>query len=393
MKLRQLVFCLAANMASWPALSAMDITDIQTHGFISQNYIQTQSNNFFGQSQGDGSFAYRELGINGSARLDKRTLAAVQLTSRHAGQSDNGSVEVGYALVDFQLNSSSDYRSGIRAGRIKIPLGLFNETRSVPMTRLGILLPQSIYFERSRNVAVSADGAEIYLSKHLARGDLSFRLLSVEPNLVDKATETNLLGEEQAGQLENKRSYAFRMLYEHNSGELLLALSHVQLNIDYRAASSIDIPSNGRVSFQPTILSAQYGSEFWTLTAEYALRQFKLAGFNSLLNDFSGESFYYQVSRHYQQKWEFFARRDHLYADKKDRYGKRFAQSTGKAAHSRYAKDWTLGLNYRASSLLSFKLQHHWINGSAWLPPADNPDTQNINRRWQLLAVSATLHY
>ncbi len=375
-----------------PVLSAITFTDVQSHGFISQNYIQTQSNNFFGRSQGDGSFAYKEFGLNGSARLNKRTLTALQLTSRHAGKTDNGSIEVDYALTDVQINTSGNYRAGLRAGRIKIPLGLYNETRGAPMTRLGILLPQSIYFERTRNVAVSADGAELYLTRHLDAGDLSFRLLSAQPNLADKASETNLFTRELPGSLRNRNSYAFRILYEHNSGKAQLALSHLQLNIDYKAAN-LDVLPSGSIRFQPTILSAQYGTEFWTFTAEYALRQFKFQKFGPAANDFDGESFYYQVSHHYNNQWELFARRDMLFTNKKDRQGKEYALNSGDAAHRRYAKDWTIGLLYKASTKLSIKLQHHWVNGTAWLPPADNPDVNNIARRWKLLAASVTLHY
>jgi hypothetical protein len=60
----------------------------------------------------------------------------------------------------------------MRVGRIKTAYGLYNTTRDVPFTRPSIVLPQSIYFERTRNLTVSADGVpRCYVERYGERWD------------------------------------------------------------------------------------------------------------------------------------------------------------------------------------------------------------------------------
>ncbi|MEE4379791.1 MAG: hypothetical protein V2J55_20070, partial [Candidatus Competibacteraceae bacterium] len=97
---------------------------IQLHGFISQGYLLTSDNNFFGHSQDNGSFDFRELGLNGSWRVSPRLLLSLQALSRRAGETDDGDLRVDYGFVDYSFLSDADNLWGIRLGRTMNPLGL-----------------------------------------------------------------------------------------------------------------------------------------------------------------------------------------------------------------------------------------------------------------------------
>ncbi len=64
---------------------------------------------------------------------------------------------------------------------MKNPLGFYNDTRDVPFTRPSILLPQSIYFDRTRKLAIAADGVHLYGEYRSDYGDVSFQAGVVRP--------------------------------------------------------------------------------------------------------------------------------------------------------------------------------------------------------------------
>ncbi|MGB5649462.1 MAG: hypothetical protein WBM59_05215, partial [Sedimenticolaceae bacterium] len=102
---------------------------LQVHGFLTQGYVKTTDNRFFGDSDSkNGSFDYTELGVNASFRATPSILLAGQLLSRRAGDMYDGSPTVDFALVDWNISTSQDSDYGILVGRIKNPLGFYNET-------------------------------------------------------------------------------------------------------------------------------------------------------------------------------------------------------------------------------------------------------------------------
>ena len=65
----------------------------------------------------------------------------------------------------------------MRAGRVKIPFGLYNEYADIDASRLQILLPQSVYPISNRQVLLSHTGAAIYGTVPLsAAGELDYQL-------------------------------------------------------------------------------------------------------------------------------------------------------------------------------------------------------------------------
>lgn len=153
----------------------MDLLDgnFQVHGFASLTLVNTSDNNFFGQSDDQVSNNFSEVGLNASWRLTPGLQLSAEVLSHRAGGTDDGGVRLDYGLVDWTALSSEEGRGGIRVGRIKTAYGLYNTTRDVPFTRPSIILPQSIYFERTRNLTVSADGADIYVERYGEAGTLS----------------------------------------------------------------------------------------------------------------------------------------------------------------------------------------------------------------------------
>lgn len=207
----------------------------QVHGFASQAYILTSGNNFLGDSQGNGSFEFRELGLNASLAPLPRLQLSAQLLSRAR---DDQNLRLGYGIIDYSLLSNETNRLGFRLGRLKNPYGLYNETRDAPFTRPGILLPQSIYFERTRNLALTLDGGGLYGIHSGDFGNVSWEFNFGDVQAKDPETELAFLGSDWPGELEPDTSYIGRVIYEPAKSGIKLALTHVQLNLHYEPALS-----------------------------------------------------------------------------------------------------------------------------------------------------------
>lgn len=368
--------------------------NFQIHGFLTQAGIHTSRNNFFGSSEDNLSLDFRELGINGSWRPLANLQLSAQGLARWAGDGDDGIPRLDYGFADYSVISTTSNQLGIRLGRIVNPWGLYNDTRDVAFTRPSILLPQSIYFDRTRDLGFSADGGQLYGVRSNNYGDFSLQLNSVYPR-VGESSETILLGPGSKGELGGDLSLVGRLLYQRDGGRITLGISGLDVNFDYDSTSDpMDLPP-GSINFRSLILSAQYNALKWSLTGEYALRNFSYEGFVPFIpnTDTTGESYYIQGVYRFLPGWEAFARYDVLYSDRSDRHGRQYEMITGKPFHTRFAKDITVGLRWDVTPNFMLRAEFHHIDGTGWLTLEDNEDLSDLSRNWNLLAVLASLRF
>lgn len=390
---------LSATAARLQAIKLPD--NVQIHGFATQGYLNTTgNNNVFGNSNQDsGTFGFREVGLNASMQLLPNLLISAQALHRHAGQGSQD-IRLDYGLIDYRAYSGENSQFGIRLGRIKNPLGFYNETRDVAHTRPSIMLPQSIYFDRSRNLALAADGGHVYSETHTNKGDFSYQFGVVMPTIGGASgttTEAALLGNDHKGHLTSQVSYIGRGMYEYNGGRVRLAVSGAQMNVGYHPGA--DILQAGSIRFSPIIFSAQYNAERWSLTSEYAIRHFQFSNFGvpSLNLNFTGESYYFQGVYRFTPKWEGVLRYDVLYTNRADRSGQDYAAThLGSPAYGRYAKDVTTGVRWNVTPSFMLAAEHHYVNGTAWLAPLDNPNlsiTGQHSQHWHLFSVLGSYRF
>lgn len=395
--LRHAVITCAAFCAPFNVRAVEAPQKLQVHGFGSQAYTLTSKNNFFGESTGNGSFEATELGINTSWRMNSELQFSGQLLLRNVGNIGDDDVQLDYGLVDYRFFSDERQHHGLRMGRIKNPLGLYNDTRDVAFTRPGVILPQSIYFERTRDLALSSDGGELYGELRFAADTLGWELVVAQPRTDDVDTEVAFLGADRVGELDGETSFVGRLTYEF-FGLLRLAVSGAMLNIRYQSGPN-DPSRAGAIRFTPVILSGQFNSDTWSVTAEYARRDFEFD--NQIIyvpNDLkkvTGESYYLQGAYSLSQQWELITRYDAAYQNIDDRNGRKFDALVSGAIprHSQFSKDWTLGTRWNLSSAWMFRAEHHWVNGTAWLPFQDNPDRAGTSQYWRLFTMLVSYRF
>jgi hypothetical protein len=145
---------------------------VEIHGFVSQGFIKSTENNYLGPSE-RGSFEFTEAAINFThSPLDDLRLG-VQLFTRDIGPFGNYEPRFDWYYLDYRF---FDWL-GLRAGRIKLPFGLYNEVNDVDSARVPILLPQSLYDVSRREYLLALTGAELYGELDLGgAGSLAYHL-------------------------------------------------------------------------------------------------------------------------------------------------------------------------------------------------------------------------
>ncbi len=407
------------SLPQLPKLSEMPKLpqNLQIHGFFSQGWLKSSdNNNVFGpSSSSSGSFDFREIGLNASMRPLTNLQFSAQMMSRTAGEGSPGNIRLDYGFIDYTYFTGEASKLGIRLGRMKTPLGLYNDTRDVAFTRPSILLPQSIYFDRTRKLALAADGVHLYGEYRSDFGDISFQAGIVRPLVLGSETEVALLtesGADKPGHFTPNGLFTSRVMYELDEGRIRLAFSASQLNMGYSPEYS-PTPTDpkhgdfgaGSFRFTPLIFSAQYNAEKWSLTSEYAIRHLEYHDFTSPSvpgsatldkQNFTGESYYFQGVYRFTPAWEAFARYDVLYTDRDDRSGKKWETDTKAPAYSRFAKDITVGLRWNLTPHFMLRAEYHHVNGTGWLSTLDNSPARGDpapHQHWDLFSILGSYRF
>jgi hypothetical protein len=145
---------------------------LEIHAFVSQGFLVTTSNNYLAKSS-EGSFELTEVGINFTKPLTDDLRVGIQLFARDLGPLGNYEAQLDWFYIDYRW---ADWL-GFRAGRVKLPFGLYNEINDVDSARTFVLLPQSLYPVEQRDFLLAQTGVELYGYVDLKRaGGIDYRL-------------------------------------------------------------------------------------------------------------------------------------------------------------------------------------------------------------------------
>lgn len=390
MKRKILLLCLVVMGVPLPAAAL----DWQLHGFASQGFVLTEGNNFFGDSE-DGSFEFYEAGINGSVDLGAGFSVAAQGVIRDAGNLDTGKPRLDFGLVDYRFLRQTKLDMGVRLGRVKNPLGLYNDTRDLVFTRPGILLPQSVYFEGIglRSLMFSSDGGQFYGRYSVADHDLSWTVSApLEFDLSHEELEQLGGGSTlPPGDVHLDRFFLSQLRDDWSSGRVTVALSHVHARLQLQDSP---LPIELGATINLYVLSGRYNAEKWSLTSEYMQTR------SASTDSFSGRSksisdgFYVQGDYRFGPVWSAFARYDASFQNIHDRDGSELPDdpSNPRPKSSGYAHDFAVGVNWRHGEHWGVWAEAHVINGTATVPALDNPDGVD-DSHWQLFTLMVSYRF
>ncbi len=391
------LLCLAgAGMAQ-----AFDPDEIEIHGFASSGYIQSDHNNYLLLSE-DGSFEFNEAGLNVTTSLSENIRAGMQLFSRDQGDVGNNDITLDWAFLDYRWKEAL----GLRLGRIKTPLGQYNDIRDYDMLRTSILLPQGLYNEFFREAMIAYQGAGLYGNISLGAGgrlgyDAYGGAMEVKPDGImakyisdDETVVTSSSIDRMAG----GQLRWYTPLSGLTLGSTFMQLEMV-INLQSRTVPlyvTTDVPK-----MQFFYFSAGYDLGDWTFAAEY--HRWK-SDFTNILDlsrleqpspppsegTTDSDAYYVLVSYRLTDWFEAGAYYTVFYDERDDRDGDNLVLQ-GYPDYYGWQKDLALSARFDITDSWLIKLETHFVNGSALCDFSDNPD--GLEEDWMLFAVKTTFNF
>jgi hypothetical protein len=151
------LFCLLLSRGARADEPGFHPFSLDVHGFVSQGFMLSSSNNYLTKSR-RGSFEFTEVGINFTKTITDDLSVGMQLFMRDLGPLGNYKPVFDWFYLDYRFR---DWL-GLRAGRTKLPFGLYNDQADTDSARVPVLLPQSVYPTAQRDYLLAQTGFELY---------------------------------------------------------------------------------------------------------------------------------------------------------------------------------------------------------------------------------------
>jgi hypothetical protein len=139
--------------------------DLQIHSFASQSFLYSNNNNYLTTDTSRGSFAFTDAGANISTQLSDKFRVGAQMYMRNIGTLGEWHPVLDWAVADYNF---MDW-FGVRGGKVKTILGLYNDTQDMEFVHTWAVLPQSLYTLDLRSSTIAHVGGDIYGEIHLKK--------------------------------------------------------------------------------------------------------------------------------------------------------------------------------------------------------------------------------
>jgi hypothetical protein len=387
-------------VASWlfcatSAYAADDTSEpfVEIHGFVSQGVIKISGNNYLVKDSEDGSLEFSEAGINFTKMLGDNLRVGIQLFARDLGAIGDYKPQLDWYYLDYRF---TDW-FGLRAGRLKLPLGLYNETSDIDSARIPVFLPQSLYPTQSRDYFLAQTGGELYGFVPLGgAGALDYRAYA-------GTIFIDLPSYSAAGTTSVSIPYLYgaRLMWNTPLQGFRLGGSaqRLRLNLDYApnrdvlATYPMPLPADFKgvvelgVPVTIAIASLEVAVDDFLFAAEY-LREW--VSIESSLPSVYPESEqttegYYAMASYHVTPW--FA--PGVY------YSVRYPNVDDRHGRDAYQRDLALSVRYDLTQHWLLKLEGHYMVGTAGLDPAlnDNQPRSELTRDWGAFFAKTTAYF
>ncbi|SHI72767.1 hypothetical protein SAMN02745165_00686 [Malonomonas rubra DSM 5091] len=368
----EIFFCLCLLLVPLPSF-AYDLGDyLSINGFLSQGYIHSSDNNIFGESK-DGSFQLNEFALTLNSTPMEKLRLSLQLLSRDLGKEGDNDILIDWAMADYRLTDSF----GVRLGKVKLPVGLYNQHRDSDFLRPMAFLPQSVYTENKRTMHVGAWGGSIYGNISLGHaGDLDYQAyygkvdfrddsgqaVGME-SLIKKTSMQQGWGPVTSFDSENEYVTGGSLIYNLPVDGLRLGFSYFtgKSEFDFTAGGFDGKASGNSKDF--VVFSLEYTGPNWTFASEYTefTGDRKVASID--VYDGRSQGGYVQLCYHLHESVAVSVLYDVVYADKDDRDGDRL-EASGLPDYFGWRKDFGTAIRWDITDRWMVRAEYHNIDGA-----------------------------
>ena len=381
------------------ASAAVTWKDVQLGGFVSQGYlINTGHNDYLGETS-EGTFDFREYALNASWSKGKFR-AGAQAFGQRLGDYGDDKISLDWGIVDYQASQWF----GVRAGRVKMPRGLYNEALDVDSVRPFVLLPQSVYDARLRSFNAAFNGGMIYGNVGLkSAGSVDYRAFYGDIPMSTRSGASDYFNNDQP--FPNQR-IGMDAVY---GGSLFwnTAVAGLRVGYSYSAFENFSVDriayfggqSIPLVKTSPThhrhLLSAEYTRGDWVFAAEAgrenAHSSILTAGVASgSTTDFDSDYFYVSVARRLNARIEL-----GTYVSHSSDVLVLKPAVVGLSLPELSQTDYAASVRFDLNDHVLFKLEGHYIDGAGKIfdTPARPQPFARRDTSWFLLAAKMTLSF
>ena len=383
---------------------------LQVHGYLSQGWMRSSDNNFLTDSD-DGSFEFNEAAVTVQGEVSDSLHCGLQLLARDMGELGSNDVVLDWAYLDYNI---AEYL-GARIGRVKMPVGMYNETRDFDAGRDCILLPQGVYSDLLRDASLASNGMQLYGSCDIGlAGGLSYQAWIGGISVDDEEGGIPLFYEDR----EQNAVDVSQLDIDYVSGfsfDWTTPLTGLRLNGSYgrlRGLSASGVttawaPMGAGVPFTTTMPDYDFrtcGLEYvwrdlrlageyqWQDAADYA----RIGGVSRGRNGTHIDTFYVLASMQLGEAWAAGSYYSEYYGNTKDRDGHAYAAATGLPAYNRWQKDTAVFTRYDVTSNWTLKAELHLFEGTGQTLLANNLDAYGnprLEKNWHMFLLKASCSF
>jgi hypothetical protein len=419
--------------------AAVLLGTVGMNGFVSQGTIVSDHNQYLGTTN-TGEYRFSELGLNFVYCPITNLRLGVQMFAFQLGKYGNMVPMLDWATVDYQPYSWF----GIRAGRVKVPIGLHNDTIDLDVVRSQIFLPQGMYDPRGRDLFNAIDGGSFYgtvpLGKYGGNFDYNLFIGTTKPD-ADSGTgdffsDRNpiIFNNFQVGEV-----YGFHLNYNTpvrglRAGSSLVYISDLSFSGTYKTTEEFSRTPNrfsslgdspflagaqrdlgGRTArmdsngFTIWTAFAEYTVEDWTFTAEFSQRTAEfiyttpgspaVGNLNGTARGIHQQSWYGSVSKritkwlelgsYYSMWWNDYNDMDGT--DQGNRSGAGLSNLDGGTFQQ---EDIAFSARFDVTSNWIIKAEVHKYNGTGLLFNVDGQNPLNTRSQdWMMFAVKTSYSF
>jgi hypothetical protein len=387
MKLATLITCFGIGLIFQSF--CLDAESLKINGFVAQGIVQAKDSNFVNDS-GDVSLKLTEVGVNSAYRINPSLRVAGQAVYLDGGNRYPDGFRIDYLFLEWQLLNSSNWQIKTQIGRNKNYHWLYSSTRDVPHTRPSIVLPQSLYFDVFRDVAIGVDGLVLMAQTHnnLGEWDINF---SYGNSRISEEQKNNLLGSSTTGKLKHDEDIQFSVYWRPKLNNFQLGFALLDADFSYQQGEN-DTFFTGDETSQRIMFNLLYQGQSWEVAAEVMRERVMVE--NILLPEFTSdvtaEGGYLQARYFLSNQLTLLTRLDVYDRDKQDRDGRNI-QTLSQGLVPGYfglMDQATAGVTWKFAKNIQIQAEYHKMKGTGRLAPIFTPNTDlNASKYWDMWAV------
>ncbi|WJG09518.1 TonB-dependent receptor [Aliiglaciecola sp. LCG003] len=361
--------------------------DFNWHGFIAQGVIQAKHTNYI-EDDGDVSLKLSELGLNASYNISSRLRVAGQAVYLSGGNRYPEGARIDYLFLDWKVVNSLDWQLDLYLGRVKNYHWYYSATRDVPHTRPTIILPQSVYFDAFRDIALGVDGVAIAAATSNRYGDWDINWSYGKSTISNEQTK-NLVGDASTGDTEQDFVHQLNAVWQNQS--LRLGVGLLDSKFKYNKGPQ-DPLFDGNAQVQRLMLQGSYETQNWQFAGELFRERliYQNLVFPGFFENSTSEGGYAQARYSVNKDIMLTARLDMFDLNRKDRDGKKRQMLSGGLvpAYFGYQDQVTLGASFNLAEDWRILAEFHRVKGAGRLAPVLQPNTLlNDRKYWNIWGI------